>query len=165
MINDYFEIFFASYGDSVVLLKKDDFTIVDFNNYAMLLYDIPFEKKKEIIGNPFTVFKSSEFNLLKYEEFNIILKKIISVIKKNKSKKITVAKNPLEVKQLWSARKSLSPALRSIGEYKINEDIAVPISNLTKLLDKLEEISKKYNTKIVNFGHGGNGNIHVNLIS
>jgi len=76
MINDYFEIFFASYGDSVVLLKKDDFTIVDFNNYAMLLYDIPFEKKKEIIGNPFTVFKSNEFSLLKPEEFDIIIKKI-----------------------------------------------------------------------------------------
>ncbi len=98
------------------------------------------------------------------EYIDMMLKKIISVIKKNKSKKITVAKNPLEVKQLWSARKSLSPALRTIGEYKINEDVAVPISNLTKLLNKLEEISKKYNTKIVNFGHGGNGNIHVNLI-
>ena len=32
MINDYFKIFFDSYGDSEVLLKKDDFTIVDFNN-------------------------------------------------------------------------------------------------------------------------------------
>ena len=32
MINDYFKIFFGSYGDSAILLKKDDFTIVDFNS-------------------------------------------------------------------------------------------------------------------------------------
>lgn len=98
------------------------------------------------------------------EYIDLMLKKIISIIKKNKLKKITVAKNPLEVKKLWAARKSLSPALQSIGKYKINEDIAVPISNLTNLLNKLEEISKEYNIKIVNFGHAGNGNIHVNLI-
>ena len=54
--------------------------------------------------------------------------------------------------------------MREIGGYKINEDIVVPISNLTNLLNSLEEISKKYNIKIVNFGHAGNGNIHVNLL-
>ena len=47
---------------------------------------------------------------------------------------------------------------------KINEDIAVPISKLKELLQSLEGISKKYNIKIVNFGHAGNGNIHVNLL-
>ena len=93
-----------------------------------------------------------------------MLNKIINVIKKNKYKKITVADNKLEIKKLWSARKSLSPALREIGGYKINEDIAVPISNLTILLTNLNSLSKKYNIKIVNFGHAGNGNIHVNLL-
>ena len=58
----------------------------------------------------------------------------------------------------------MSPALRELGGYKINEDIAVPISKLTELLSSLEYISKKYNIKIVNFGHAGNGNIHVNLL-
>ena len=65
---------------------------------------------------------------------------------------------------MWSARKSLSPALREIGGYKINEDIAVPISNLTILLTNLNRLSEKYAIKIVNFGHAGNGNIHVNLL-
>ena len=98
------------------------------------------------------------------EYIDIMLNKIINVIKKNKYKKITVADNKLEIEKLWSARKSLSPALREIGGYKINEDIAVPISNLTILLINLNSLSKKYNIKIVNFGHAGNGNIHVNLL-
>lgn len=90
--------------------------------------------------------------------------KIIKVIKSNKYNSISVASNKKEIENLWSARKSLSPALREIGKYKINEDIAVPISNLAKLLKGLEDISKKYTIKMVNFGHAGNGNIHVNLL-
>ena len=98
------------------------------------------------------------------EYINIMLENIIKVIKKNKYTKITVANCKLDIEKLWSARKSLSPALREIGGYKINEDIAVPISNLTILLKNLDKISKKYSIKIVNFGHAGNGNIHVNLL-
>jgi D-lactate dehydrogenase len=98
------------------------------------------------------------------EYIDIMLSKIITVIEKSKFKKLTIAENQIDINNLWSARKSLSPALRELGGYKINEDIAVPISNLTDLLEKLEKISIKYNIKIVNFGHAGNGNIHVNLL-
>ena len=98
------------------------------------------------------------------EYIDIMLEKIIKVIKKNKYKKVTVAGNKQNIEELWSARKSLSPALREIGGYKINEDIAVPISNLTILLTNLNRLSEKYAIKIVNFGHAGNGNIHVNLL-
>ena len=33
-----------------------------------------------------------------------------------------------------------------------------------KLLKKVVEIGNHHNIQIVNFGHAGNGNIHVNLI-
>ena len=98
------------------------------------------------------------------EYIDLMLNKVIKVIKAGNFNKIKVADNKEQIEKLWSARKSLSPALREIGGYKINEDIVVPISNLTNLLNSLEEISKKYNIKIVNFGHAGNGNIHVNLL-
>ena len=90
--------------------------------------------------------------------------KLYKIMRQKKHIKIKTAENKSEVEELWKARKSLSPALRAIGGYKINEDIAVPISNLTILLESLSEISKRYNIRIVNFGHAGNGNIHVNLI-
>ncbi|MDC0313587.1 PAS domain S-box protein [Flavobacteriales bacterium] len=73
MINDYFKIFFDSYGDSAILLKKDDFTIVDFNKNAKVMYNISFEKKEDIIGKSSAVF---EFNFLEAKEFNTILEKI-----------------------------------------------------------------------------------------
>ena len=70
-----------------------------------------------------------------------------------------------ESEQLWRARKALSPALRNIAPNKINEDVVVPVSRLPDLIMGLEQLSARYQIKIVNFGHAGNGNIHVNLLT
>ena len=77
----------------------------------------------------------------------------------------TVAKTADEVNALWATRKALSPALRNVAPKKINEDIVVPVSNMAKLIDGLSALSDKHAIKIVNFGHAGNGNIHVNLLT
>ncbi len=65
---------------------------------------------------------------------------------------------------LWAARKMLSPLLRDIAPKKINEDIVVPVSSIPDLLGGLAELSRRYNLTNVNFGHAGNGNIHVNWL-
>ena len=77
---------------------------------------------------------------------------------------IKTATTKEEVEALWATRKALSPALRNIAPKKINEDVVVPVSNIPALINGLEELSEKYHTPIVNFGHAGNGNIHVNLL-
>lgn len=75
-----------------------------------------------------------------------------------------VAETKEQVDALWATRKALSPALRNIAPKKINEDVVVPVSNIPVLIRGLEKLSKEYKTPIVNFGHAGNGNIHVNLL-
>jgi len=69
-----------------------------------------------------------------------------------------------EVAALWATRKALSPALRNVAPKKINEDVVVPVSNIPQLITGLDQLAEKYAIKIVNFGHAGNGNIHVNLL-
>ena len=66
--------------------------------------------------------------------------------------------------QLWSSRRSISPALYRIKPTKINEDIVVPRNMVTEMLKRLRKLSDEYNIKIVNFGHAGDGNIHVNIM-
>jgi D-lactate dehydrogenase len=66
--------------------------------------------------------------------------------------------------RLWNARKALSPLLRQIAPKKINEDVVVPVSKIPDLISQLEALALKTNIAIVNFGHAGNGNIHVNLL-
>ena len=65
---------------------------------------------------------------------------------------------------LWKARKALSPLLREIAPKKINEDVVVPVNTLPQFLHGLTQLSTRYRLQNVNFGHAGNGNIHVNLL-
>ncbi|MGW8248033.1 MAG: FAD-binding oxidoreductase [Acidiferrobacterales bacterium] len=74
------------------------------------------------------------------------------------------ARTEEEKRAVWSARKKLSPALRRIAPNKLNEDVVVPVANLARLISGLGELSTKFKIPIVNFGHAGNGNIHVNLL-
>jgi D-lactate dehydrogenase len=69
-----------------------------------------------------------------------------------------------DTKALWAARKALSPLLRDVAPKKINEDVAVPVSRLPELLGGIEQLASNYRIANVNFGHAGNGNIHVNLL-
>ncbi|TPW10703.1 MAG: D-lactate dehydrogenase, partial [Halothiobacillaceae bacterium] len=77
---------------------------------------------------------------------------------------IKVAASVQEAQELWATRKALSPALRTIAPKKINEDVVVPVSRMAELIDGLTQLSQHYQIPIVNFGHAGNGNIHVNLL-
>ncbi|MEE8379411.1 MAG: FAD-linked oxidase C-terminal domain-containing protein [Gammaproteobacteria bacterium] len=77
---------------------------------------------------------------------------------------LNTAKTDEEISALWATRKALSPALRNVAPKKINEDVVVPVSQIPALIGGLDDLSKQHDITIVNFGHAGNGNIHVNLL-
>jgi len=77
---------------------------------------------------------------------------------------VALARTGDEVATLWRTRKALSPALRNVAPKKINEDVVVPVSRLPELINGLRDLSAEHGITIVNFGHAGNGNIHVNLL-
>ncbi len=78
--------------------------------------------------------------------------------------KLSTAKTDDEINALWATRKALSPALRNVAPKKINEDVVVPVSQMPALMTGLDRLGKQHDITIVNFGHAGNGNIHVNLL-
>jgi D-lactate dehydrogenase (quinone) len=41
----------------------------------------------------------------------------------------------------------------------------VPVSRMAELIEGLSSLSEVHGVTIVNFGHAGNGNIHVNLLA
>lgn len=77
---------------------------------------------------------------------------------------IRSARNAQDAAALWEARKALSPAQRSVAPKKINEDVVVPVSHMAELINGVAALGEKHGITIVNFGHAGNGNIHVNLL-
>jgi glycolate oxidase len=77
---------------------------------------------------------------------------------------IKMAEDEAARNQLWTSRRSISPALYQIRPTKINEDIVVPRNKVTEMLKRLKKLSEESGITIVNFGHAGDGNIHVNIM-
>jgi len=74
------------------------------------------------------------------------------------------ARDPDERESMWTARRSISPAIMKIRRMKINEDVSVPRMRIPDLITGIEGISKEREVQIVNFGHAGDGNVHVNVL-
>jgi len=83
---------------------------------------------------------------------------------KNDARDVRVAKDTAEVKDLWRARRAIPPALARLKPHKINEDVVVPRAKIPELLEGIQDIGKRYGLIIANFGHAGDGNIHVNVM-
>ncbi len=75
-----------------------------------------------------------------------------------------IATTPEESEALWQIRRSVSASLRKVNPDKYNEDICVPRSKVPEMIRKVDAIAERYAIPIVNFGHAGDGNIHVNIM-
>ncbi len=75
-----------------------------------------------------------------------------------------VAESAAESEKIWQVRRNVSPSLRKVNPDKFNEDIVVPRSKVPDMIRSLERIAEQYAVDIVNFGHAGDGNIHVNVM-
>lgn len=77
---------------------------------------------------------------------------------------ILSARTREDEEHLWDVRRALSPAIKKYGTLKFNEDVVVPRSRVPELIEQVEEIGRRHQTFVVNFGHAGDGNIHVNFM-
>ncbi|HDH97363.1 MAG TPA: FAD-binding protein [Proteobacteria bacterium] len=69
-----------------------------------------------------------------------------------------------EREQLWSIRRSLSPALYKRSPYKVAEDISVMPSRIPDFVRALDGICSRLGLEYAVYGHVGDGNLHVNLL-
>ncbi len=90
--------------------------------------------------------------------------RIIRICDENNATTARRAVSEEEREQFWSLRRAISPALYKLGRVKINEDICVPRTRLAEILAKTREIGERYSLMIVNFGHAGDGSMHVNVM-
>lgn len=93
------------------------------------------------------------------------LPEIAEICKRSGAIDFEVASTSSDRERLWTARRSVSPALYKINSTKINEDVVVPRSRLSELIVEIENISLKYKLQIVSFGHAGDGNLHINIMT
>ena len=74
--------------------------------------------------------------------------------------KVHVAKDEQERLLLWQGRKSAFPAVGRISPDYYCMDGTVPRNRLAEVLSVIGELSKKYQLRVANVFHAGDGNLH-----
>lgn len=77
---------------------------------------------------------------------------------------VAAAQDAAQRARLWDARRMLSMATRKLAKYKLSEDVVVPRSRLSALLDEVACICARENVRHLTYGHAGDGNMHVNFL-
>jgi glycolate dehydrogenase FAD-linked subunit len=78
---------------------------------------------------------------------------------------VLAAQDPAERRALWEARRQISPALREAHRGKLSEDVCVPRGAIGEMLRRIDRIAAEVDLPIAVFGHAGDGNLHVNVLS
>jgi len=118
-------------------------------------------EKTEGIDNAAAVLLMETTDIDKKEQAEQINK----ICRKNRCAYIRVEDNPERAELLWRIRRNISHAAKAISKAKISEDIAVPISQFPHLVTFVSDLNRSCRLKINSYGHAGDGNLHVNLLS
>lgn len=97
------------------------------------------------------------------EQLDKDIEMIAEAVDEFKPLDVLLAEDEQKVQDVWSLRRGIGEAVKSISAYK-EEDTVVPRANMTKLVLGVKEISGKYGITTICYGHSGDGNIHVNIL-
>jgi glycolate oxidase len=75
------------------------------------------------------------------------------------------ARNEAEREYLWKLRRSVSPSLARRGVTKVNEDVSLPLGRLAEAARAVHELAGELDLDCYLFGHAGDGNLHVNIMT
>ena len=81
------------------------------------------------------------------------------------AREVIVARDEADRQRLWQTRRLCSSSLRSAHRWKQSEDIVVPTGSIAEMLRRVDGVSARYGLPSATFGHAGDGNLHINLLS
>jgi glycolate oxidase len=73
---------------------------------------------------------------------------------------VKIGKDPVERAKLWTARKKGIGTIGRLAPSCATQDGVAPRSKLPQMLKEIERVGKKYNLRIANIFHAGDGNLH-----
>ena len=97
-------------------------------------------------------------------EVDNLLKQVGDIAKKNNSNSLKLSKNEKERLAFWSGRKAAFPACGAMAPDYYCMDGSIPRGKLAVALKEIKKLSKKYNLKVVNAFHAGDGNLHPIIV-
>ena len=91
-------------------------------------------------------------------------KRIVDLCKGAGAREVRMANSPEERALLWKCRKQAFGAIGRLSPSYCTQDGVVPRTKLPEILDFIIATSEKYQIRIVNVFHAGDGNIHPILL-
>jgi len=87
----------------------------------------------------------------------------IAVVLRDAGGAVVVSRDPEEGERLLAIRRSMHPALETLGTSLI-EDVSVPRSALVAMFDEIARVEREHGVRIPTVAHAGDGNLHPNFI-
>jgi glycolate oxidase len=81
------------------------------------------------------------------------------------AQEVIVARDDADRERLWKTRRVVSPSLREAHRFKVSEDIVVPPGSIPEMLRRVDGIGARHRLLTATFGHAGDGNLHVNVLT
>jgi glycolate oxidase len=86
--------------------------------------------------------------------------RIVAIAKKNNAREVRRANTEAERLLLWKSRKQAFGAVGRLAPSYCTQDGVVPRTKLPHMLRQIQHIGEKYNLRICNVFHAGDGNLH-----
>ena len=80
------------------------------------------------------------------------------------AREVRAAASAAEREALWQGRKKAFGAMGRIAPDLLVQDATVPRSRLPDVLARISEIAKRYELRVANVFHAGDGNLHPNIL-
>ncbi len=90
--------------------------------------------------------------------------RVAAICKEHGAREVRFAATAKERLQLWKARKQAFGAIGRLSPSYCTQDGVVPRTKLPHILQRIRAIGTKYNLRIVNVFHAGDGNLHPILL-
>ncbi len=77
---------------------------------------------------------------------------------------VYIADNRYQRMKIWKFRKAIAEGIIAFRPRHCMEDVSVPIKEIPRLIMRTYEIAKDNRIEVLNFGHVGDGNVHVTFL-
>jgi len=93
-------------------------------------------------------------------EVNELIESVSKIAENNQSTSTRISKNEKQRLKFWAGRKAAFPACGDMAPDYYCMDGTIPRGKLAEVLREINKLSKKYDLKVTNAFHAGDGNLH-----
>ncbi len=95
------------------------------------------------------------------EQLEAAYENVGSLCMKNGAIEVFIAESRTDSTAMWQVRQNLAEGMRAEDPYtSLSGDVVVPLSEIPRMMQIIEEKCKKWNVVVANLGHIADGNLH-----